>query len=463
MLVLQPFRFEVRRLVLLALPLVLAQLLQAGMAFVDTVMVGRLGSLELAGIALGATTYMFMTILLQGVVFSVGPTSSQLFGAGRHEEAGRTALQGLWLALFLGTPALLLLFNAEPVLVAIGQEAGSAELAGDYLAAAAWGFVPSLLLVALRAFLEGIGDTRPILFLMMVGLTANIALDELLMFGRWGLPALGITGTGYATSFVHIIMFLLAAVYVAVGKRKFAVFSAPGGPDRVSLAALLRLGVPIGLTLGFEAGLFAVTAFLMGLVGPAQLAAHQIAVQSVTMTFMIAVGLGVATSVRVGQALGREDREAARFSGMVGIILSVVTMICTSALFWLAPGSVIGLYLDTGAAANTEVAAIATLFLAIAATFQIFDGIQVSAAGALRGYKDTTVPMVISLVSYWLVGITSGTVLAFVFGWGGRGLWIGLVLALATAAVLLLARFNWLSKGVRRSRGTMPAVLGRRP
>lgn len=449
-------------MIAIAVPLILAQLVQAGMAFVDTVMVARLGSDELAGVALGATLYMLTTIFLQGVIFAVGPLVSQAYGGERFGDAGHAARQGLWLALLLGAPALPLLVNAERLLLAMGQEPASSALAGTYITAAAWGLLPSLLLVALRAFLEGIGDTRPILLIMMLGLTANVVLDEVLMFGRLGLPALGVQGTGFATSAVHALMLLLALAYVMWRHPGFGVFRGSLGPDRRLLAELLRLGGPIGLTLGFEAGLFAAVALLMGLVGRLELAAHQIALQSASMTFMIAVGLAVATSVRVGQAVGRGDAESARLAGQVGIAMSVCVMTLTATLFWLAPNLVIGIFLDPGDPANREVVRLAALFLGIAATFQIFDGIQVSAAGALRGYRDTTVPMLISLISYWLVGISSGVVFTFVLGWGGSGLWSGLVLGLATAAVLLLARFEWRSRNHGRSRGRMPAVLGRR-
>lgn len=463
MLVSRVFRQEVRSLISLAIPLALAQIVQAGMTFVDTVMVARLGSAALAGIALGATIYMLVLIFLQGAIFAVGPVVSQAFGGGHLEAAGRAARQGMWLALLLALPALVLLLNAEKLLLAIGQDPAAAGLAARYLGTAAWGIVPALLLAALRSFLEGTGDTRPILYLMAVGLAANVVLDELLMFGRLGLPALGVAGTGWATTLVHTIMFLLAALYVARRHARFAVFQRPLGPDRALLAELLRLGTPIGLTMGFEAGLFAVTAMLMGLVGQVELAAHQIAIQSATMAFMVAVGLAVATSVRVGQALGRGDPRGARRAGQVGIGLSAATMTMTALLFWLAPGVVIGIFLDPQQPQNAEVVRFATSFLAIAATFQIFDGIQVSAAGALRGYKDTALPMVISLISYWLVGISSGALLAFGLGWGGGGLWAGLVLGLATAAVLLLARFAWRSRVAAEERGRMVAALGRRP
>lgn len=455
------FLTESRRVATLAVPLALAQLVQMGMAFVDTVMVGRLGGSELAGMALAATIYTFVTIFLHGLIFSVGPLVSHAFGSGRYKEAGAAARGGLWLALLTAAPAAVLLANASPLLAALGQQPGSVAIADDYLKAAAWGFVPSVMLVALRAFLEGVGDTRPILALMSLGLAANIVFDEVLMFGRLGLPALGVAGTGYATSLVQTIMLLMAFLYVVKVHRGFGVLVRLL-PDTDLLRQLVRLGLPISLTVGFEAGLFNVTAILMGLLGEAALAAHQVALQSASMTFTLAVGLSVASSVRVGQLLGAGDESGARRAGLAGLSLAVLVMSGTACLFWLAPRSVVSVYLDLADPANAVVVESAVLFLGIAATFQVFDGIQVCAAGVLRGYKDTTVPMLISLFSYWFVGIGSGSWLAFGLGWGGRGLWTGLVLGLGCAAILLVLRFRWRSRNRGVSKGRMAVMLGRR-
>lgn len=453
---------EIRGLVVLALPLALAQVVQQGMQFVDTLMVGRLGGEQLAAMALGATILMFTVVFLQGVIFSVGPTVAQAYGAGDLEDVGRTAKHGLWLALLLALPAMFLLYRAEYLLLAMGQNPDTAALAGEYLQGASWGILPLLLLVANRSFLEGIGDTRSILYLMIAGLAANVVLNEALIFGRWGFPRLEVAGAGYATAAVQLIMMVLSVAYVNWQQGRFGVYRGRFLPEPRRLWQLACLGAPIGLTLGFEAGLFSVTALLMGLVGELELASHQIAIQSSSMTFTIAVGLAVAASVRVGQAVGRQEHQRARIAGAVGIVMSALIMAGSASVFLLAPEAVIGIYIDRSDPLNAGIGQTAALFLGIAATFQIFDGIQVSTAGVLRGYKDTSVPMVISLVSYWLVGLGSGYLLAFHLGWGGRGLWTGLVLGLATAAILLLWRFVWRSSGKRLIGGRM-TLIGRRP
>ena len=272
----------------------------------------------------------------------------------------------------------------------------------------------------------------------------NIVANNALMFGRWGFPELGLVGTAYASALAFTLSFILLALYVSRLYGRFAIFSRLRSPDPKMMRDLLVIGVPIALTLGFEVGMFSTTGFLMGLLGQAELAAQQIAMQTASVTFMVPLGLSVATSIRVGQAVGQGDRAASRRAGFTGMAMSAVFMCFTALAFWLAPHFIIGLYLDTSLTENANVVALATSFFAIAAMFQIFDGFQVSAAGALRGLKDTRVPMFITLLSYWIIGIGSGVWLCFGLGLGGRGLWFGLVLGLATAALLLSWRFYWL-------------------
>lgn len=440
---------EAWALLLLAAPLVLAQLAQTGMGLVDTLMAGRLGGDALAGIALGATAFMFSLNLCMGVLFAVSPIVAQSAGASRPEDAGRATRQGIWLALALAVPIVTLFWNAEGLLLALGQPPEATALAAAYLRAAAWGFAPAVALTALRGLLEGIGDTRPIMLITFGGVALNVLANNALMFGRWGFPALGLVGTGYATTIVYTAMFVAAALYVAWRHARYAVFRRFRRPDPAMMGELLRIGVPIGLTLGFELSLFMITALLMGRFGELPLAAHQIAIQSATTTFMIPLGLAAATAVRVGQAVGRRDDEGARRAGWVGIGASVLVMFGSALLFSLAPRFVVSLFIDPDR--SPALTALATSFLAAAAAFQLVDGLQVSAAGALRGFKDTRVPMVISFVSYALVGLGSGAALAFWVGIGPLGLWIGLVLGLAAAAAMMVARFRWRSSP-RRSR-----------
>lgn len=443
-------RRELAQLIPLALPLILAQLAQNGMSFIDTLMVGRLGNAALAGIALGSTVLGLVYLVLGGVVLAVGPVVSQAHGARAPEAAARAVRQGLLLGTLLFVPAMLLFWLSEPALLALGQTPATARLASGYLRAVGWGLLPGFWWLALRGLLEGHGVTRPIMLISFAGVLLNVLLNNALMFGRWGFPALGLVGTGYATSLVYGFIFLAG---VAVVLRSFAplgVFAGLHRFDGAMFGELVRVGVPIALTLGFEVSMFSVAAVLMGTLGAAPLAAHQIAMQSASITFMVPLGLSIATAVRVGQARGRGDLAGARRSGYAGMVSSAAVMCLSALVYWRAPGLVIGLYLDPAAPENARVVALATRFLAFAAMFQLFDGLQVGSVGALRGLKDTRVPMLLTLISYWGVGLASGALLAFAAGLGGSGLWLGLVLGLASAALLLSLRFARLTRPAAR-------------
>ena len=432
---------ELRDLLALAGPLIAAQLAQIGMNTVDTVMAGRLGPDALAGIALGGVIYQSTLILGMGVLFAVAPLVSQALGADRPDDAGRTARQGLWLALLMGVPVTLLLREVGPLLGRLGQDPGTVALAGGYLDAVAFGYLPALALVAARGFLEGIGDARPIMVVLLAGIAANVVANDALMFGRYGLPALGLVGTGVATALVYTGMAAALYAYVALRHRRYRVLRGLRRPDPRTLATIFALGWPIGLTLGFEAALFSITAILMGTFGPDALAGHQIAIQAASVTFMVPVGLANATGVRVARAAGARDRDGVRRAGLTGIATAIAFMSVTALVFRFAPALVVAAFLDPGAPGNAATARYAVTFLGLAAVFQVVDGIQVTASGALRGLRDTRVPMLLSFVSYGVVGLGSGVLLAFVADLQGRGLWIGLVIGLATAATLLTTRF----------------------
>ena len=441
------WRREGPPLVRIALPLALAQMAQNGMGLVDTLMVGRLGPAELAGIALGSMLFFFVSIVSSSTIFAVGPLVAQATGARRPEEAAEHARHGLVLAIALAGPVMATLWWLGPLLERLGQDPATVVLTTGYLRAVTWAVPGFMLFVALRAFLEGQGHTRPIMLISFAGIGANVIANNALMFGRWGFPALGLTGTGYATSLVYSLMALLLGLYVARHAAAHPVLRWA----RVHIARVReigRLGWPIAFTVGFETGLFAVTAVLMGLVGQTALAGHQIALQTVSFTFMIPLGLGVATTARVGHAVGRADPAGVRGAGAVGIALSLAVMCCTAALYWFAPELVVGLFIDMRDPRNAGVAAFAITFLRIGALFQLVDGLQVAAIGALRGLKDTRVPMLITLVSYWAVGLGSGAYLAFGLGLEGPGLWYGLVAGLAVAAVWLTRRFALLARRV---------------
>ena len=438
------FRLEVRDTLALAGPVVASQLAHISLGFVDTIMVGRLGGEALAGVALGNTVFFFLLIVCTGVLAAVGPMVSQAYGAGEHDPIGRSVRQGLWLGLALAAPAALVLWHVGAVLRWAGQAEATVALAQGYLRAMVWGFLPALWFAVVRSFVEGLSRPLPVTVITFAGVGLNVLANYALMFGAWGAPALGLVGTGWASTIVFWFLFVALIAYVARRDdyRPYQIFQRLGRPDAEYFREIVRIGWPIGVSHGLEAGLFMVTALLMGLVGTTALAAHQIAIQCAAFTFMVPLGLGLATSVRVGQAAGRRDEAGVRWAGLIGIGIAAAAMLGAAVLFWTAPRAIVSLYLDLEAAANAEVVALAVQLLGVAAVFQVFDGIQVAAAGALRGLKDTRVPMLIGLVAYWLIGLTGGVLIGFAAGQGARGLWWGLVLGLAGAAVLLTWRFT---------------------
>ncbi len=415
------------------------------MGFIDTVMVGRLGKEALAGVALGNMLYFFHLIVCMGVIMAVGPMVSQAYGAGHSDPIGRTVRQGFWLASALFLVAFGIIWNGDDIMLALGQNPDTVDLSREYLQSVVWGFLPFLWFIAMRSFVESVSRPWPVTIIAFSGVVLNILGDYTLMFGKFGFPALGLAGTGYATSFVNWFMCLALAWHVrsTARYREYGIFSRLGRPDKDYFKELFRIGWPIGAAYGVESGLFAGTAFLMGLVGANSLAAHQVAIQTVAFMFMVPLGIGIATSVRVGHAVGRKDPSGARTSAYIGVALASGFMLLAALLFWIAPKFIVAIYLDLADPANAEVVALATVLLGIAAIFQLFDGIQVSTAGALRGLKDTRAPMLIGLVSYWFVGLGSGYLLGFRLGLGGVGLWWGLVAGLVVASTLLLIRLRW--------------------
>ena len=452
-------RRELRSTLRLAGPIVAAQLAFISMGFVDTVMVGRLGPEALAGVALGHTIFFFFATVGMGVTRAVGPMVSQAVGGREPTVAARSVRQGLWLTLALGILIFTVLSLLGPVLRWSGQSAVAVEGAMAYLRAARWGILPFLGFAALRSFVEGLSRPMPVTLIALIGVGLNVGANELLMFGRWGLPALGLAGTGWATTIVFTSLFGALAVLVHRVRpfSEYDIFRRVRRPDGAYLRELLRVGGPMGVSRGIESSLFLVTTVMMGTLGTTALAAHQVALQCAAFTFMVPLGIGMAGTVRVGQAAGREDEGAARRAGSVAMSLATLFMVGTATLFVTLPRPLVGLYLDVSASGNADVVALAVRLLGVAAVFQVFDGVQVSAHGALQGLKDTRVPMGIALVTYWGVGLTTG------YYWGVRegspeGLWWGLVVGLATAAVLLVGRFHRQVGPAVRASTTGPGV-----
>ena len=437
-------RTELHATLRLAGPVVAAQLAHISMGFVDTVMVGRLGPEALAGVALGHTVFFFFAIMGMGMVRAVGPMVSQAVGAEAPVAAGRSVRQGLWLAGGLGAVILVILSTIEPVLRWTGQEPTAIDGATAYLNAIRWGILPFLGFAALRSFVEGLSRPLPVTIIAFIGVGVNIAANEVLMFGYWGLPALGLAGTGWASTIVFSALFGLLALFVhrTAPFSDYEVFTRLREPDPATLRELVWVGAPMGASRGVESSLFMVTTVMMGTLGTTALAAHQVALQCAAFAFMVPLGIGMAGTVRVGQAAGAQDEAGARRAGGVAMGLATLFMVGTAVLFWTLPRPLVGLYLDLAASENAAVVSLAVQLLGVAAVFQLFDGLQVAAHGALQGLKDTRVPMGIAMVTYWGIGLTTG----YLWGvWGGGGpeaLWWGLVVGLAAASVLLVLRFH---------------------
>lgn len=435
---------EIRSCLSLAIPLAGAQLAQSIIAFVDTVMMGWLGSETIAAGGLGAATFNVCLITGISIVSAVSSLTAEAYGAGNANQVGRVVRQGFWLALLLALPITLLLWSAGTFLRSLGQAPETVALTETYLQAIAWGYFPALGVAVLRSYISSLSRTRPIIVVILGGTLLNIAGNYVLMLGKLGFPALGLAGIGWSSTISLWSTFIALALYSLLQPqlRVYRAFSHLHRFEWTIFRQLLQIGWPLGILAIAEAGLFTVTTFLMGQLGTVTLAAHQIALQTAATSFMIPLGVSFATTVRVGQMLGQGDRAGARVAGYVGIGIGAAFMMAMGIVMWTIPERIVSLYLDTTNPANTDVVAVAKDLLGVAAWFQLVDGIQVTANGALRGLKDTYVPMVIGIVAYWGLGLASGYVLSVHLGLGGVGLWWGLAIGLAVAAVVLTWRFS---------------------
>lgn len=453
-------RPELLAILRLAGPLIAAQLANVLMVFTDTVMMGLLGPAELAAGGLGAASYSFVSIFCVGVIAAVGNLVAIRHGAGDVAGAARLTQAGMWLGWGLALAAGLLLWNLAPLLRVFGQEAHNIEGAMQFLSTLVFALPGYMTFMALRGFTSAIGRPGPVMAISIGGALANFALNYVLIHGWFGLPRLGLAGIGLITALVMTAMALLLAWHVT-RHPAYAAYSLRHGllqPRLDDLRELLRLGLPIGGTYAVESGLFAFAALCMGALGSQALAAHQVAIMSVYVAFMVPVGISYAVTFRIGQHFGAGRLEDARRAGRLGIGLGAGCMLSFAALFWLAPEWVVGLFLERGNAEFEAVVQMAVGLLAIAAWFELFDGIQTIAMGAIRGLKDAKTTFLVGLGCYWLVGAPAAWLLAFHLGWGPQGVWWGLASGLACAALGLTLGFEFKTRRLLR---VEPAVAAR--
>lgn len=440
---------EVKKCLMLAVPLAAAQLAQSATGFVDTVMMGWLGSQTIASGGLGAVIFSFCLLIVAGIVSAVSPLAAQAYGAGNREKVGTIVRLGLGISLVLGIPITFLLYNGGALLLLLGQDANTVALAEIFLRAIALGFFPALGFTVLKSFLSALLQPQLVIVTVVLGTLFNITANYVLMFGKLGFPALGLAGIGWASTLSLWSMFVALTVYIC-NQPRFAVYGIfrPSSHEafplehRRIIGEIFQVGLPIGGLIAVEAGLFTVVTFLIGQLGTNALAAHQIALQTISISFQMALGISLATTIRVGQLAGQNDLVRTRLAGYVGIAIAALSMGVVAIAFWLVPKSIISLYIDINNQNNADVVALAVKLLAVAAVFQIVDGVQVTAAGALRGLKDTRIPMLIGIFAYWCVGLFTGYTFGISLGSGAIGLWWGLAIGLAIAAIILTWRFS---------------------
>jgi MATE family multidrug resistance protein len=418
------------------------------MVLTDTMMMARISPEALAGGGLGAASYSFVSIFCLGVIAAVGTLVAIRKGAGDIAGATRLTQAGLWLAWIMAVVAALALWNLSPLLLMLGQTSSNVEAAGQFLLLLPFALPGYLSFMALRGFTTALGRTSPIMVISLGGTVANFLLNYALIEGMFGLPKLGLMGIGLVTAIVANCMALLLAWHIR-RHRAYDAYPIRQGLARPCLPALRelwRLGLPIGGTYAVEVGLFAFAALCMGTMGSTQLGAHQIALQIVSVAFMIPAGLSYAVTMRIGQHYGGGHLIAARRAGRIGIGFGAATMLAFALLFWFAPNELVGLFLNQHDPKFHDVIQLAVSLLAVAAWFELFDGTQTIAMGAIRGLKDAKTTFLVGLGCYWLIGAPAAWFLAFNLEGGAVGVWWGLALGLACAAVGLTLAFEWRMK-----------------
>ncbi|MDX1402943.1 MAG: MATE family efflux transporter [Woeseiaceae bacterium] len=447
---------EVATLGRLAGPLIVNNLSIAGMQFADAVMSGRLGAEALAAVAVGASVWFLGFTVCLGLMMAISPITARRYGAGELALIGRYTRQGLWLAAVLGITLITLahLF-VEPVMVFIGIDPEFRQLTIGYVKAIIFGAPAICGFLAFRFTTEGIGVMKPIMYTSLFGLVCNVFLNYVLMYGHFGVPAYGAVGCGMASAItMWLLMFILGSIiYLNPVYKPLKIFQRVSPLRLPILREIVRLGMPIGITITAEAGLFSVVSILVGTRGADITAAHQIALNFAATMFMIPLAFSSAITVRVGHTLGAGFPAAARFAALTGVSMCALFMTCSAAFLLLFRDAVVNLYTS-----DTSVQAIAISLLLMAAIFQIADGVQIGAAGALRGYKDTKMPMIINMFAYWALGFPLAYLAAITFRAPPSYIWAGFVLGLTVAAVMLSLRLLRISR--EEIIGAQPAATG---
>ena len=447
---LEAWKEELWELAKLSGPVVLTQVAMMAIMTTDIIMLGRVGVTAIASAAEGNIVFFSTWLFGYGPVCAIAPIVAHILGARPSDRANvRSAVRmGFWAILIIAPFQMAFLFLTKPLLIALGQDPVLASGAGTFTSALAFGLPFSLGYQALRNFATALKRPRAAMIVMIITIFYNAAADYALIFGHFGAPKLGILGAGIASASSYIFSFfaMLVVVNTTPALKQYRIFRRFFRPHWDYLKEIFHLGMPMGLTMLFEGTLFNASLLLQGAFGTASVAAHQMSLNPPSITFMVPLGIATAATVRVGHAAGAGDSEGVRRAGYGAMLLAVVFMSLCAIILAVFGHEIAGLYIDPRVAQNAEAIALATVFLRVAAAFQIFDGLQVVAALSLRGLKDARMPMVIAGASYWLAGFPSCVIFAFWFGLKGFGIWLGLAFGLLVAAVLMCWRFYYLAR-----------------
>jgi len=435
---LQALRTEVRPTLRLALPLVLAELGWMSMTIVDTMMVGRLpdSAVAMGAVSLGSGIFMVLALFGEGLLLGLDTLVAQAFGAGKREDCHRSLINGVYLSIaltpFLAAPVWLM----ERFLTAIHVDANVLSQTIPYTKALAVGLFPLLLYFAVRRCLQAMNMVRPVAFALVTANIINAVFNWILIYGKWGAPAMGTVGSGWSTAIARVYMagVLIAYLFWYDRKHRTELLKTPVDIDLRRIKQLIALGIPAAMQFTLESGVFATVTALIARLGAIPLATHQIALNTVAFTYMVPLGIASAAAVRVGQALGRRDPRGASAAGGTAIFVGAAFMTLAGIVLVIVPRWIARIYTTDELVIRSTAA-----LLAAGAAFQLFDGIQSVATGALRGAGDTRTPMLCHFTAYWIIGLPLGAWLCFRRGWGALGLWIGLSLALILIGIVLLA------------------------
>jgi MATE family multidrug resistance protein len=432
---------EAAALLALGLPLIGSNMAQFAIGLTDTLMLGWYDVTALAASTLANSLYFVLFLMGAGFAWAVTPIVAAAVSAGEETQVRRVTRMGLWLAVIYGLMVTIPMMWSERLFLAIGQDPEVSALAQDYLQIAGWAMIPALMVTVLRAFLSALELTAMILWATIGAAVLNGFLNYALIFGNWGAPELGIEGAAYASLGSTLLSLVILLGYALRKRPEYRLLQRIWKADGQALSRVFRLGLPIGLTSLAESGLFSMSAVMVGWIGAIELAAHGIALNLASAAFMLHLGLSQAATVRAGHAMGRHDEAALRRTGRVAIGMSLGLAVATVILFVTFPMTLISFFIDPADPQRETLLAVGVSLLAMAAVFNMTDGAQVIALGLLRGVQDTTVPMIHAAISYWVVGMPVSYLLGFTFGLGAVGVWLGLVVGLAVAAVLLMWRF----------------------